>query len=201
MRTRIRRAAVSAAAAFAALGLVTATAPQAGAAAAAPQASKNAGRMIGTMWAWEAVPKTVHRGSTLTLTYWYKENTSEWMAPLSWGMGLQRDATPTHYGTWTTSGVVVTWLDPATGRWEKPTLDNANHVFEFVSPAGHWAPRLAPNQFGHLTVRITFTAAAHLGLWRECGGIASYQLYDRYGHPTNDWLMPYQVLRPFTLVR
>ena len=199
MGNRIRRAAVSAAAAIAALGLVATAAPQAGAAAAPQRAT--AGRQIGTWWAWENIPKTVHRGSTLTITYWYKENTSEWVAPLSWGMGLQRNATPTHAGTWTTTGVVVTWLDPATGRWEKPTIDKANHLFEFISPDGHWAPKLAPNQFGHITVRIAFTSAAPLGQWREEGGIASYQLYNRSGQPTSDWLMPYQVLRPFTLVR
>jgi hypothetical protein len=203
MGIRIRRLAVSAAAATAALGLVAAAAPQAGAvpraaAAAASTPHTAAGHMIGSLWSWEGVPKTVRRGSTLTITYWYKESTKESMTPLAWGMGLQRHGAST---TWTTSGVVVSWLDPATGRWEKPAVDNVDHVFAFAPPAGHLAPRLAPNQYGHITVRITFTKAAHLGLWGETGGVAGYQLYDRFGRPTADWLMLHPTLRPFTLVR
>ncbi|MHA6757689.1 hypothetical protein [Streptacidiphilus sp. PAMC 29251] len=30
---------------------------------------------------------------------------------------------------------------------------------------------------------------AHLGAWRLAGGVAGYQLFNKSGHPVDDWLL------------
>jgi hypothetical protein len=196
---RFRRATAAAAVtAVAALGLLPMT--QASAAtvrSAAPRTTVAKGHMVGVLYNWDhGIPARVKRGSTITLSFWYRQTSPEVMAVGGYGMGLWNS------GDWTMKGLTVTWLDPLTRHWEKPTYVDSNHLPEFDLPQQASKVLVEPNAVSHIDVRVTFNSNARLGAWRAVGGISWYSLLGRNGQPTNDWLQPaFEPTTTFTLTR
>lgn len=196
---RFRRATAAAAVtAAAALGLLPMTqASAAPAQTAAPRTAVAKGHMVGVLYNWDhGIPAKVKRGSTITVSFWYRQTSHEVMAVGGYGMGLWNS------GNWTMKGVTVTWLDPLTHRWEKPTYIDPNHLPEFDLPQQAGKVLVKPGTVGHTSVRVTFNGNARLGAWRAVGGISWYSLLGSNGQMTNDWLRPeFQPTTNFTLTR
>jgi hypothetical protein len=190
MRYRYVVAAVAAGALCTAVGQASAATPGSTGRPAAVVAHE-----VGTLkTAEKGLPHTVKRGHTVTVTFSYSQNSHDVLGVSTYGMGLW------YAGDWRYHGVAVTWLDPLTHRWEKPG-SLADQLPEFNVPGPGYRLRLKPGATGRLTLRIAFAKNAHLGAWRLVGGVAGYQLFDKSGHPVDDWLLTPQTTYDFTVTR
>jgi len=149
LRTRIRRTAVLAVAAglFAVLPGTVGTAQ-----AAAPHA-------VGTEYeSMKGVPSTLKRGSTIAVTLWYMQRSPDTMLVLDedvdvWGPGDHN------------AGVSVSWLNPATNRWQASSSSTA-YGDHFLALPQRPQLRYRSGFWAHVDARITFSASARTGSWQ-----------------------------------
>ncbi|MBF9072651.1 hypothetical protein [Streptacidiphilus fuscans] len=119
------------------------------------------------------VPTSVKRGQSIVFPIWFMQRSPDNMQVLADGLRVANGSS---------TGVQVSWLDPATNRWEASTgnwgtadshylqLPSASHL---LYSSGYW---------GHVFVRITFTSRAPLGSWYVAPNAPyEYQMWTKSG--------------------
>jgi hypothetical protein len=124
---------------------------------------------LGTLRSGETgLPSTVRIGQSIVMTAWLEQNSRYLLDIGDFATGVWSPFHPSTDG----KGVTVSYLNAATGRWQSSP---AGYYGEFAfTPEGGFLVR--PN-WAHITVRITFTSRARLGVWYiSPGGELSYML-------------------------
>ncbi len=124
---------------------------------------------VGTLRIGEAgLPSHIKIGQTITMTVWFDQN-SRYLFDIG---GYETGVWSPYYPGSDGKGMTVSYLSPVTNRWENsPAAAYGNFWF---SPES--AVYVRPNYWGHIKVRITFTAHARLGTWYVSPGGFSYML-------------------------
>ncbi|MFC1431401.1 hypothetical protein ACEZDB_12175 [Streptacidiphilus sp. N1-3] len=191
MKNRRKHAALAAAVTLSALAGTTAAAP-ARTHATGPHA-------VGTVRTTQyGVPRTLKRGGTITLSIWYRQNSRYTMEVYGYDLGLWNFAAP---GFGQLKGITTTFLDPVTGKWEKPRYADPNGSIVFEVPLNRPGFMLKPNALGHVLMRITFGKTAHLGTWHQDAYPASYSLVNSKNADDPDYLDIPSKNFTFTLVK
>ena len=180
MRTRVRRSAVLAAAA----GLLALLPVGSASATPAPPDLP-----VGTLYqAVKDMPASVQRGRTITLVVWYMQRSKDVLAPQQYAVSTWNPTGVDARGS-SAPGVTVTWLDPATNRWQPSNWEYDHGAYQSLmlpeSPhltygSGYWA---------HIDVRITFSSTVALGTWHIQPIVPEgYSLLTHQGHYASGFL-------------
>ncbi|MGW4568561.1 hypothetical protein ACWEN3_41510 [Streptomyces sp. NPDC004561] len=109
------------------------------------------------------VPKSVHRGRTITVELWFRQYSPYYVDAYSYGLHFWNPAGVNARGE-SAPGVTVTWYDSAKKRWvpsDERLNHNSNQIWDVpgrgvMVPSGVW---------NHQLTRITFASSAKTGLW------------------------------------
>ncbi len=179
LRTRVRRAAVLAAA----VGLIGIMP------AATSTASADGMKVIGTLYRGKdtGVPRTVQRGHTVTFTMWYMQRSSVYIYPGAFTVDLWNPKGINRYGS-SAPGVHITWLDPVTKQWKATSLNEESGSEQTLVVPGT-SLRYGSGYWAHVEVRITFGMTAPLGTWHfQSVAPNSYYLESASGH-YGSWML------------
>jgi hypothetical protein len=130
------------------------------------------------------LPKSVHRGHTITVELWFRQYSPYYVQVGSYGINFWNPGGVNKYGD-SAPGVTVTWYDPVAKRWvpSDVRLDhNTNQIWEVpgrgvMVPSGVWNHQLA---------RITFASWVKPGVWHlEGEAPQSWSMVTRSGGGTS----------------
>lgn len=143
--------------------------------------------IVGTMQVGATgIPTTVHRGTTINIVIWYRNNSKYDDAVLMDGVSIWHGNT----SSWrATKGVSVSLRAPLTGRWAAvPSLrgsndyDSSNYGVDVNATPGYWE---------HYDLRLTVGAATPTGdLYVQLEPAQEYQLMNK-GKPFEGYLSEY----------
>jgi hypothetical protein len=132
------------------------------------------------------IPTTVHRGTTINIVVWYRNNSKYDDAVLMDGLSVWHG----DYSGWhSTKGVSVSLRAPLTGRWAVvppfrggTDFDSSNYGVDVNATPGYWE---------HYDLRLTIGAATPTGaLYVQPEPAQAYQLMSK-GKPDNGYLSAY----------
>ena len=170
---------------LASFGMLAVGAAGGTAASAAPAGKHPSVRTIGTLLeAAKGFPKTMRRGDTAYVTFYYRQHSPDTMVPTGFALNLWNMAAPDYHQT---LGISATWFNPATHRWEKASHYDSVGVIEFNLPDSP-SVKVASGTLAHVYIRLAFGKAAHTGLWHFEPSVSGYEMLTPKGVSDSNYL-------------
>jgi hypothetical protein len=142
------------------------------------------------------VPSSVHRGTTIHMVVWYRDNSKFDLLPLMDNLTIWRGNDAKDWGA--SQGVTVSIQSPQTGRW----MAVPRHAWTTDYP--EWSGitvKATPGYWEHLNVRVTFGKSALPGNWTVLPNPAyAYGVLNRKGQGFDAYVTRNIVARPIRVV-